>query len=56
MEVASTLKSVNRGASPGMVRHMEARSAEGLDRQLRAEYHTVSKCLLMTSYHFVCNG
>ena len=56
MEVASTLKSVNRGASPGMVRHMEARSAEGLDRQLSAEYHTVSKCLLMNSYHFVCSG
>ena len=42
MEVASTLKSVNRGASPGMVRHMEARSDEGLARQLSAEYHTVS--------------
>ena len=42
MEVASTLKSVNRGASPGMVRHIEARSDEGLGRQLRAKYHAVS--------------
>ena len=45
MEVASTLNSVNRGASPGIVRHIEARSAEGLDRQLRAGI-SHSKCLM----------
>ena len=37
IEVASTLKSVNKGASPGIFLHIAAKSDPGLDWQVKAE-------------------